>query len=183
MVDVMLHIAGALGMQIVFTMLLHFLGVPDWVGVVIGGILSAAFWTGREVWQASGRQTRDGLDPHDWPAVWHRTHHVEWWAPTVANVVASVAFCVYTAGPAKAQPQPSQCGPIALVEETLRSNHKERKVAQLLLGNGVPASIFANTTTGTYTFLIYPPDPPGFACVAGSGEGFKTVVIPREDTI
>ena len=183
MIDVLLHIAGALGMQIAIALGLYWIGLPVWVGAIVGGVLSAVFWTAREVWQASGRQTRDGKDPHDWPAVWDRTHHIEWQAPALANAILAVAVGFYTAGPAKAQPQQPQCGPTALVEESLRSQHKERIVARLNVGNGVPAVIFANLSTGSFTVVVYPPDHPGNACLGGSGDGFQLVPLPREGSI
>lgn len=183
MVDVILHILGALTMQIVIAGGLYFAGLPVWAGALVGGVLSAAFWTAREVWQASGRQTRDGKDPHDWPAVWARTHHIEWEAPALANMIAAVAVCFYAAGPAKAQPQAPQCGNVALVEESLRSNHKERIVARLTVGNGLKAAIFANLTTGSYTIIVYPAELPGQACLGASGENFQLIPLPREGSI
>ena len=181
MIDVLLHVLGALVMQAVIGGALLAISLPVPLAAIVAAVPAGGFWLVREYWQAHGRQKADG-QPTDFRSVWGRIHTKEWTVPVAAVAFVAVLATVTSAGaqqPPTAAPK-LECGPAVLIQEGLRSQHGEITVAKLKLGNGVPAIIVANLATGSYTVLIFPE--PTVACIGAAGSDFKLVVIPK-DTI
>ena len=79
-------------------------------------------------------------------------------------LAATLAACAFAA-PAFAQ---QACGDREQVIETMHAKWGEVEIATGI-SSGMAMSIFANTTTGTYTVMLTPPGHPDIACVVAIG--------------